>query len=79
MKAIQLRGSQMLFIVIETKTLRGVGVYFKRNVVLIFEYVRNTIAYQPTIIHRHCEARSNLVYPKSVLRWDCFVPRNDGV
>jgi len=32
----------------------------------MFEYESNTIAYQPTIIHHHCEERSNLVYTKSV-------------
>jgi len=59
---------RLLFIVIASKPPLRLGVYFERNVVKIFEYERNTIAYQPTIIHRHCEARSNLVYTKSVLR-----------
>ena len=41
--------------------------------VMIFEYERNTITYQPTIIHRHCEVKNFLkLVPKLYLGTHLF-------
>ena len=40
---------------------------------MIFEYERNTITYQPTIIHRHCEVKNFLkLVPKLYLGTHLF-------
>ncbi len=56
------------YYVIASKSPRRVWVYFGKHVVMIFGYENDAIAYKPTIIPRHCEERSNLVCPETVLR-----------